>query len=65
MADTSPKPRNVYIDDELWAWVKQQAAAPNPPVTISQALRECIALARDVVNEIGGPGTLVGRGESK
>jgi hypothetical protein len=47
MADPSPKARNVYIDDELYEWLKQQAAAAG--TTISQAIRDCIKLAKDTV----------------
>ena len=45
MAQDSPKPRNVYIDDERYAWLQAQAARAG--TTISRVLRDAISLARD------------------
>jgi len=43
------KQRTVYIDDHLYEWLRQQAKAAS--CTISQALRDTIKLAKDVVEE--------------
>jgi hypothetical protein len=51
MAEDSPRPRNVYIDEERWVWLKQQA--DKAKVTISQALRDCIDLSRWEVESEG------------
>jgi len=44
MAKDSPKPRNVYVDDELWAWVKARAAAEGR--TVSAVIRDALAATR-------------------
>lgn len=35
-----PKPRNVYIDDSLWAWARRRAQSLD--TTISAVVREAL-----------------------
>jgi len=49
--EDSPKPRNVYIDDESYEWLRRQAAAAG--VTISLVIRDCIQAARNLVEHEG------------
>jgi len=53
MADQSPKPRNVYIDDESWGYAK--ALAKQRGVTISRIIREGIGCLLGTYGSISKP----------